>query len=153
MSDNYFALLSMTHSFEIDKNQLYTNYIALQQLLHPDKYANKTKAEKLLALEYTSKLNKAYQALNDDKSRAEYLLSLEGIVINQEDHNNVHPEPMMLHEILELSEDPAGHDISSMKEECLDGFRTKYSAGEFESAAQEIIKLQYLSKIKQKELE
>ncbi len=147
MSDNYFELLSIVHGFDIDKNQLYTNYIALQQLLHPDKYANKTKPEKLLAIEYTSKLNKAYQTLNDDKSRAEYLLSLEGIIINQEDNNNVHPDHVMLHEILELSEDPAKHDISSMKEECLDSFKIKYSAGELESAAQEIIRLQYLSKI------
>lgn len=147
MSDNYFDLLSIAHSFDIDKNQLYTNYIALQQLLHPDKYANKTKAEKLLAIEYTSKLNKAYQTLNDDKSRAEYLLSLEGIIINQEENNNVHPNPMMLHEILELSEEPENHDISSMKEESLEGFKALYSKGEFESAAQEIIRLQYLSKI------
>lgn len=147
MSDDYFKLLTIGYNFDINKDQLHSNYIALQQLLHPDKYANKTKAEKLLAMEYTSKLNKAYQTLNDDKSRAEYLLFLEGIIINQEDNNNVHPDPMMLYEILELNEDPEGHDIPLMKEECLEGFKTKYSAGEFKSAAQEIIRLQYLSKI------
>lgn len=146
MYKNYFNLLSVARNFDLDKNQLHSNYIALQHLLHPDKYINKTKSEKLLAIEYTSKLNKAYQTLNDDKSRAEYLLFLEGIIINQED-NNVHPDPMMLHEILELNEDPEGCNIPSMKEECLEGFKEHYSKGQFEAAAQEIIRLQYLSKI------
>ena len=147
MYDNYFELLNLERKFDIDKNKLHVNYIRLQQVLHPDKQINKTNAQKFLAMEYASQLNKAYQILNDDKKRAEYLLSLDDIIINQEENNNVHPDPIMLNEILEISEEPEQYDISLMKQECWNSFINHYSNNNLKAAAQEIIKLQYLNKI------
>ena len=65
--------------FDIDKNKLHANYIRLQQILHPDKQINKTKSEIFLAMEYTSKLNKAYQILNDDKKRKAFRIIFNAI--------------------------------------------------------------------------
>ena len=145
MFKNHFDLLGLWPEFEIDKEKLYQNYINLQQLLHPDKL--KPHAEKIFAMEYTAKLNNAYQTLNDDKKRAEYLLSLHNIIINQEEHNNINPEPEMLNEILELSEEPQKYDIKLMKKECLDIFKHNYAIKNFQTAALAIVKLQYLNKI------
>lgn len=147
MSDNYFTMLNLPQEFDIDQNKLYKNYIKLQQILHPDKQVNKTRFEKILTLEYTAKVNQAYQTLKNDKKRAEYLLYLEGIIINQEEGNNIHPDPAMLLEILEISEDPKDYDISVMKHECWRVFKQYYAEKDLKSAAQGIIKLQYLNKI------
>ncbi len=147
MYDNYFELLNLEKKFDINKDRLHQNYIRLQQILHPDKQFNKTNSEKFLAMEYTAKLNKAYQILNDDKKRAEYLLSLEGIIINKEENNNVHLDPIILNEILEINEEPEKYDISLIKQECWDSFINHYASNNFKAAAQEIIKLQYLNKL------
>jgi molecular chaperone HscB len=144
---NFFELLNIKPDFEIDQDLLDQNYLKLQQILHPDKLTTKSNAEKLMAMEYVTKLNHAYKTLKNNKTRAEYLLSLNNIIINQEDGNNVNLDPIMLAEILELSEDPNLEDIEGMIKECWNNFKCSYSKGELQQAAQAIIKLQYLSKI------
>jgi molecular chaperone HscB len=145
---NYFKLLGIEQIFKIDQENLYQNYLKLQQILHPDKLLSKSNSEKLIAMEYASKINNAYEVLKDDKKRAEYLLYLEGVIINQEDGNNVDPSPLMLLEILEISENPLLQEIEQMQQECWDNFNNNYSKGDLQNAAQAIIKLQYLSKVK-----
>ena len=147
MFSNFFELLNMKQNFEIDQKELYNNYIKLQSFLHPDKLNSKSHAEKIITIEAASKLNEAYYILKDDKKRAEYLLYLNKIIINQETDNNVLPDPIMLNEILELSEDPDLNLIKSMKDECWNNFKINYSKNMLNEAAQAIIKLQYLNKI------
>ena len=147
MFNNFFELLNIKQSFEIDQEDLYNHYIKLQSLLHPDKLNSKSRAEKIIAIEAASKLNEAYYILKDDKKRAEYLLFLNNIIINQETDNNISPDPMMLNEILELSEDPDFKLISEKKDECWNIFKENYSKNILNQAAQAIIKLQYLNKI------
>lgn len=147
MFSNYFELLGCEQIFDIDQDALHDNYIKLHQLFHPDKQVNKSPAEKIQAIEYASNLNTAYQILRNDKERAEYLLYLEGIFINREENNNIQPDPLMLNEIIELSEEPDIDQISDMQEECIEKFKIHYSNKELEEAAHAIIKLQYLRKI------
>ena len=147
MFSNFFELLNLEQKFDINQEQLQNNYIKLQNILHPDKLNSKSHAEKIIAIEAASKLNEAYHILKDNKKRAEYLLSLNKIIINQETDNNVHPDPMMLNEILELSEDPDLKLITKMKAECWNNFKENYSKNMLNEAAQAIIKLQYLNKI------
>ena len=147
-TSNYFELLGIKQDFLIDQELLYQNYLKLQHILHPDKLSTKSQAEKIISMEYTAKLNKAYNILNDDKKRAEYLLSLHGVIINVEENNNVQPDSLMLNEILELSEEHQNpEDIHSMQQECWNIFRSNYSKGDFKAAAQGMIKLQYLNKL------
>ncbi len=145
LKQNYFELLNLPQQFEIDKKNLHESYIKLQQLFHPDKLVNKSNAEKILGLEFAAKLNNIFQILNDDKKRAEYLLSLNNIIINTDD-SNVKPSVLMLAEILELSENPDIELIELQKQECWQIFMDNYPSDQ-QKAAQAIIKLQYLSKI------
>jgi Fe-S protein assembly co-chaperone HscB len=145
LKQNYFELLNIPQQFEIDKEQLYKNYIKLQQLFHPDKLVNKSNAEKILGLEYAANINNIYQILNDDKRRAEYLLLLRGIIVNTDD-NNIKPDPLMLAEILEFSENPDPKLIEMQIKECWKIFIESFPQ-DLQKAAQTIIKLQYLSKI------
>lgn len=147
MFNDYFELLGCEKSFDINEDLLYENYIKLQQVFHPDKQVNSSNIEKNQAIEYTTNLNKAYDVLKDEKKRAEYLLFLKGILVNQEEKNSFNPDPEMLEEILELTENADVFQLETMKNECIDNFRIHYRNNEFEQAAQAIIKLQYLEKI------
>ncbi len=145
--DNYFKLFSLKEKFDINKKTLYKNYIRLQQILHPDKFSSKSNVEKNLAIEYTSEVNQGYEVLSDDKKRAEYLLSLKGIIINQEEGNNIHPDPALFHEILDLSEEQDETSIAKMKAGCIEDFKILFNQGDYESAAQAIIKAQFLNRL------
>ncbi len=154
--DNYFNMLNLEQKFNINKEELYQNYIKLQQVFHPDKVINKPHAEKMQALELAATLNKAYQTLSDDKLRAEYLLSLNNIHINREE-TNFNADPSMLNDMLELSEEVMEVDFDELKsirervnqqsEDCWIEFKAKYAKNNFEDAAHAMIKLQYLNKI------
>jgi molecular chaperone HscB len=147
MSSNYFDLLGIRQDFDIDKDDLHHNYIKLQQLLHPDKSINKSNSEKILAMEKSAHINEVYNILNDDKKRAEYLLLLKDIIINQEE-SNIQPDPEMLMEMLEINENPEDYNIVQMKMDCIENFKTNYAKGSFELSAQDIIKLQYLDSLR-----
>ena len=143
--ENYFLIFGIDKSFYIDKHQLYQNYLELQKAFHPDKWINKSNTEKIHAHQFSAKLNEMYNILNDDKKRAEYLLSLENIIVNS-DNSNITPSQETLMEILELSENKDDKKIESIKSEAWKLFIENYPSNLTE-AAQAIIKLQYLSKL------
>jgi len=146
MYNDYFELFGFEKSFDINEELLHENFIKLQQTFHPDKQVNKTQTEKNYALEYSSTLNKAYNILKDSKKRAEYLLYLQGIIVNSED-TIISADTEMLEEMLELSENANHKQLEVMKESCIDNFRKLYQSNDFINAAKEITKLQYLDKI------
>jgi molecular chaperone HscB len=148
--DDYFIMFNLEQKFDIDQKLLQENYLKLQQICHPDKQINKTNSERIFLLKYASKLNDAYETLKDDKRRAEYLLFLNGIIINQEEGDNVKPDPIMLSEILEISEDPENFAFTDIQEELWQNFKDSYNKKDLQAAAQQIIKLHYLSKIAKK---
>lgn len=147
MYNDYFQLLGCEKAFDLNQDLLYENYIKLQRLFHPDKLVNKSNAEKIQAIEYTTHLNKAYEVLKDEKTRAMYLLSLQGIKVNQEADNTFNLDPETLEYILELTENIDMFQLEEMKNECIENFRIHYENGELKQAALAITKLQYLDKI------
>lgn len=91
LKQNYFALFSLPASFAVDTDALMNSYRALQQVVHPDKFASGTAQEKRLSLQAASYINEAYQVLSCDLRRASYLLLLNGIDIGAETDTNVDP--------------------------------------------------------------
>jgi molecular chaperone HscB len=145
--DNYFDLFSIPTEFNINKELLFSRFIELQNKYHPDKQINKLQSEKILLAQLSQEINKAYKILLNDKTRAEYLLKLQGITINQEEGNNVNPDPIMLSYILDISENPELYNIAELKEQCLENFYLLFKESNLQEAAKNIIKLQYLEKI------
>ena len=145
INENYFQILGLKSQFIIDQNQLQQNYLKLQQIFHPDKQINKSNSEKIIATEFSAKLNHIYQILKDDKKRAEYLLSLDNIIINSDD-SNIKPDTAMLAEILEFNEEKDLIAIKKQQQNCWDEFKLNYPK-DLQKAAQAMIKLQYLNKI------
>ena len=81
---NYFDLFNIPVSFELDLSELSKTYQQLQRLTHPDKFANGSEQEKLIAIQKNAQVNDAYSVLKSPLSRAEYLLSLRGIDLQHE---------------------------------------------------------------------
>lgn len=75
-SQNHFELFSLPVAFPVDQDRLSERYRALQQALHPDRFAAAGEREKRLSMQASSRVNEAYQTLKDPLTRARYLLSL-----------------------------------------------------------------------------
>ncbi|MBF0272521.1 MAG: Fe-S protein assembly co-chaperone HscB [Magnetococcales bacterium] len=75
---NRFALFGLEPSYEPDTTILEKNHRALQKQLHPDFFAQRGPTERRLSLEWTTRLNEAWQTLTDPVARATYLLEMRG---------------------------------------------------------------------------
>jgi molecular chaperone HscB len=81
---NYFTLFSLPPHLHIDLKSLETAFYAQSRKLHPDRFASKPQAEQDAALAASSQLNDAYRTLRDPIARTEYLLSLEGVQMEEQ---------------------------------------------------------------------
>ena len=81
---NYFEFFSLFPKLTIDTAALEKAFYAQSRKLHPDRFAAKPLAEQEAALAASSQLNDAYRTLRDPIARTEYLLSLEGIQLEEQ---------------------------------------------------------------------
>lgn len=84
LQKNFFELLGLPVAFNIDEQLLEANYLKLQQVFHPDKYAGASSAEQRVAVQITSELNAARSCLLNEVQRAKYLLSLNDVHVADE---------------------------------------------------------------------
>jgi molecular chaperone HscB len=78
-SQNHFALFDLPATFALDRARLDSAYRALQNAVHPDRFAAEAEAGQRLALQWSSRVNEAYQTLRNPVTRGAYLLGLAGI--------------------------------------------------------------------------
>ncbi len=86
MSDttNYFALFSLPRHLQVDLPALEKAFYAQSRRLHPDRFAAKPAAEQEAALKASSEMNDAYRTLKDPIARTQYLLTLEGVEMEEQ---------------------------------------------------------------------
>lgn len=120
ITQNYFDLFQLPHQYQIDTKALKLAYRQLQRELHPDRFAGGTDQEKRLAVQYSTFVNQAYDALLSPVKRGEYMLSLQGVERDAAQTIKNDPqflmEQMMWREKLELIE-------SKGDEDALDAFK------------------------------
>jgi molecular chaperone HscB len=78
---DYFAAFGIPRKLNIDLPALERSFYRLSRKLHPDLYAQATPREQQWSLDQTSLLNDAYRTLKNPIARTEYLLKMEGIVL------------------------------------------------------------------------
>lgn len=81
---DYFAIFSLPRHLHIDLGALEKGFYAQSRKLHPDRFAARPAAEQEAVLAASSQLNDAYRTLRDPIARTEYLLSLEGIQLEEQ---------------------------------------------------------------------
>jgi molecular chaperone HscB len=81
---DYFSLFSLPQHLHLDLAALEKTFYAQSRKLHPDRFAAKPAAEQQAALAASSQLNDAYRTLRDPILRTEYLLSLQGIQLEEQ---------------------------------------------------------------------
>jgi molecular chaperone HscB len=85
MSDtNYFTLFSLPQHLHLDLAALEKAFYAQSRKLHPDRFAHLGPSAQDAALAASSQLNDAYRTLRSPIPRTEYLLSLEGIQLEEQ---------------------------------------------------------------------
>lgn len=138
-SNNYFELFELPVQFDVSQDHLDTRFRSVQRFLHPDKFASASDAERRWSMQAASFVNEAYQCLSTPIKRASYLLSLNGISLDEETDTQM--SPMFLMEQMELREaisdaseasDPYAA-LDKISAQLNDGRRN--SAGEFAKAA------------------
>ena len=68
---NYFQLFGLETQFTIDLAKLSTLYQTLQKKVHPDRFANASSQDQLLAVKKSTLINDAYQTLKNPLKRAQ----------------------------------------------------------------------------------
>ncbi len=80
----YFELFALPRHLQLDAQALEKNFYAQSRKLHPDRFAARPPAEQEAALAASSQLNDAYRTLKDPIARTQYLLTLEGVELEEQ---------------------------------------------------------------------
>ena len=81
---DYFAVFALPRHLHLDLSALERAFYAQSRKLHPDRFASRPTLEQEAALAQSSLLNDAYRTLRDPIARTEYLLSLEGVQLEEQ---------------------------------------------------------------------
>lgn len=81
---DYFALFNLPQHLHIDLAALEKSFYTQSRKLHPDRFASRPMKEQKAALEASSQLNDAYRTLRSPILRTEYLLSLQGVQLEEQ---------------------------------------------------------------------
>ena len=164
---DYFTLFNLPLDYQIDTSVLAPRYQELQRQYHPDRFATASESEQLQAVQKTATVNDAYQTLKHPLRRAEYLLLLQGIDVQNEQHT-MHDTSFLM-EQLELREelDLISQRITSSPDESeaqLQAFSERIakivaqrretlaqqlSGQQWQTAADTVRKLRFLDKLQQ----
>jgi molecular chaperone HscB len=105
---DYFAAFDLPRKLHIDLSALERSFYRLSRKLHPDVYAQAAPQEQQWSLDQTSLLNDAYRTLKNPVTRTEYLLKLEGVVLEAGKSEDNSPKESrvpadLLEEVFELN--------------------------------------------------
>lgn len=82
LAQNYFKLFALAETYDLDLTELSSRYRNLQSAVHPDKFANATDQERRLSVQQSALINEAFQTLKNPLKRAQYMLGLRGVDVD-----------------------------------------------------------------------
>jgi molecular chaperone HscB len=92
LQSNDFELFGVPAQFDQDRLALDARWKELQREAHPDKFAAQGAAAQRVAMQWSVRINEAYQRLKNPLRRASYLCELNGASINAETNTAMPPE-------------------------------------------------------------
>ena len=98
LSANDFVLFGVPVRFAQDRAELDARWKALQREAHPDRFAAQDAAAQRQAMQWSVRINEAYQRLKDPLKRAAYLCELGGVPVRAES-NTAMPARFLMQQI------------------------------------------------------
>jgi len=95
LQSNDFELFDLAPGFTVDKALLDERWKALQKQAHPDRHAAADAQTQRLAMQWSVRINEAYQRLKDPLRRATYLCELNGAPVEAESNTAMPTEFLM----------------------------------------------------------
>ena len=116
---NDFELFGLPEQFEQDRAPIDARWKELQREAHPDRFAAQGAAAQRVAMQWSVRINEAYQRLKDPIKRAAYLCELHGAAIEAE-NNTAMPAAFLMQQMQwreDLDEAQSAADLERMAEE------------------------------------
>lgn len=86
LQSNDFELFGLAPRFAQDRSAIDARWKDLQREAHPDKFATRGAVAQRVAMQWSVRINEAYQRLKDGLKRAAYLCELHGEPVNAENN-------------------------------------------------------------------
>lgn len=102
LQSNDFEIFGLAPAFALDRAQLDERWKALQREAHPDRHVPADARTQRQAMQWSVRINEAYQRLKDPIRRAAYLCELHGVPVDAE--RNTHMPPAFLMQQLQWRE-------------------------------------------------
>ncbi|MDD2926796.1 Fe-S protein assembly co-chaperone HscB [Rhodoferax sp.] len=114
-----FTLFGLERRFRQDRAQIDARWKDLQRQAHPDKFADQGAAAQRLAMQWSVRINEAYQRLKDPLKRAAYLCELHGVPVNAE-NNTAMPAAFLMQQMQwreELDDAHGGPELEQLRQQ------------------------------------
>ncbi len=95
LQSNDFELFQVAQQFAQDRAVLDARWKELQREVHPDRFAAQGSSAQRVAMQWSVRINEAYQRLKDPLKRAAYLCELYGAPVNAENNTAMLPAFLM----------------------------------------------------------
>lgn len=151
-----FELFGLITRFSQDRAVIDSRWKDLQREAHPDKFAAQGAAAQRIAMQWSARINEAYQRLKDPLRRAAYLCELHDAPINAENNTAMPREflmkQMMWREALDDADSAAdlsklASEVSQARQEGLQKCeRLLDSAHDYTSAVQQVRALMFIER-------
>ncbi|MEX1165792.1 MAG: Fe-S protein assembly co-chaperone HscB [Hydrogenophaga sp.] len=151
-----FEIFGVSPAYAVDRSALDQRWKDLQREAHPDRFATADAAAQRLAMQWSVRINEAYQRLKDPVKRASYLCELKGVPI-QAENNTAMPAAFLMQQMQwreDLEEANTATALESMADEVasarramLDGLRTTADdKKDFPALAQQVRALMFVER-------
>ncbi len=98
LQDNDFKLYGLPVRYAVDRAELDERWKQLQRQVHPDRFAAQGAAAQRVAMQWSVRINEAYQRLKDPLKRAAYWCELQGVPVNAE-NNTAMPASFLMRQM------------------------------------------------------
>lgn len=157
LDDSDFALFQLPEQFDLDSSLLNLRWKELQAKVHPDKFVAEGPAAQRIAMQWSVRLNEAYQRLKDPLKRASLLCELAGVAINAE-NNTAMPSQFLMQQMQwreELDEAMNSPQLEHLLEQVLTQKNQRFKLVQqyldqdknFTAASQEVRAIMFIQKL------
>ena len=157
LTSDDFELFDVPRRFAQDPDALQQRWRALQREAHPDRFASQGAAAQRLAMQWSVRINEAWQRLRDPLRRAAYLCELHGAPVDAHGNTKMPSDflvrQMQWHEQLDEAGtveecDTLAQELSAVREQLLaECARLLDEAGDHAGAAAQVRALMFIERL------